>query len=70
VTEAEHAVAAQAMFTRADSNHDSYVTQDEMQAFHAAMGKDAHHDAEEDAEDTNDKRMDQDPESDGDKNGT
>jgi hypothetical protein len=32
------------MFTRADSNHDSYVTQDEMHAFHAAMGMDAHHD--------------------------
>jgi Ca2+-binding EF-hand superfamily protein len=73
VTEAEHAVAAQAMFTRADSNHDSYVTQDEMQAFHAAMGKDAHHDMDDmgtDAKD--DQRIDhhQDTETHSDKDGT
>jgi Ca2+-binding EF-hand superfamily protein len=73
VTEAEHAAAARTMFTRADSNHDSYVTQDEMKAFHAAMGKDVHHDMDEmdtDAKDTDDTRMDQDTKTESDKSGT
>jgi len=73
VTEAEHAAAARTMFTRADSNHDSYVTQDEMKAFHAAMGKDVHHDMDDmgtDARDPNDKRMDQGTNTESDKNGT
>jgi Ca2+-binding EF-hand superfamily protein len=76
VTEAEHAAAARSMFTRADSNHDSYVTQDEMKAFHAQMGKDVHHamddmeDMGTEAKDANDKRMDQDTKTGSDKNGT
>jgi hypothetical protein len=69
VTEAEHAAAARTMFTRADSNHDSYVTQDEMKAFHAAMGKDVHHDMDTDAKDTDDTRMDQDTKTESDKSG-
>ena len=78
VTGAEHAAAAQAMFTRADSNHDGYVTQDEMQAFHAAMGKDAHHDmgdmhkGAKDTDAKDDQRIDhhQGTETHSDKNGT
>ena len=60
------------MFTRADSNHDSYVTQDEMKAFHAQMGKDVHHGMDgmgTDAKDTNE-RIDQDTKTGSDKNGT
>ena len=37
ITAAEHAAAAQAMFTRADANHDGYLSQDEMKAAHDAM---------------------------------
>ena len=38
VSAAEHAAAAQAMFDKADANHDGLVGHDEMMAAHASMG--------------------------------
>jgi hypothetical protein len=38
VSAAEHAAAAQAMFDKADANHDGNLTADEMMAAHGDMG--------------------------------
>jgi hypothetical protein len=42
------------MFTRADSNHDGYVTEDEMKAAHAAMAADMDRDDDKDMDDKGD----------------
>jgi len=42
ITAAEHAAAAQAMFEKADANHDGNLTHEEMMAAHAGMGMGMH----------------------------
>ena len=34
ITSAEHAAAAQRMFSRADANHDGFLSKDELEAAH------------------------------------